>query len=111
MSGRLKDGREFNLFSTTLPVIFDNADKIKSAVEMTDKGVIVTRTTGDAKVAAALQAHANEVTELVQERPDGLSPRHECPHGDGPGRPARRNAKHGANRETGHCRFADAAHP
>jgi predicted methyltransferase len=69
MSGRLKDGREFNLFSTTLPVIFDNADKIKSAVEMTDKGVIVTRTTSDAKVAAALQAHANEVTELVQEGP------------------------------------------
>jgi predicted methyltransferase len=67
MSGRLKDGREFNIFSTTLPVIFDNADKIKSVVEMTDKGIIVTRTTTDAKVAAAMQAHAAEVTELVQE--------------------------------------------
>jgi predicted methyltransferase len=67
MSGRLKDGREFNIFSTTLPVIFDNAEKIKSVVEMTDKGIIVTRTTTDAKVAAAMQAHAAEVTELVQE--------------------------------------------
>lgn len=69
MSGRLKDGREFNLFSTTLPVIFDNAKNIKSVVEMTDRGVIVTRTSTDPKVVAALQAHASEVTELVQEGP------------------------------------------
>jgi len=69
MSGRLKDGREFNLFSTTLPVIFDNAKNIKSVVEMTDKGAIVTRTSTDAKVVAALQGHAGEVTELVQEGP------------------------------------------
>ena len=69
MSGRLQDGREFNIFSTTLPVIFDNADKIKSVVEITDKGAVVIQTTADAKVSAALQAHASEVTELVQEGP------------------------------------------
>lgn len=69
MSGRLKDGREFNLFSTTLPVIFDNAKNINSVVEMTDNGAIVTRISADAKVVAALQAHAGEVTELVQEGP------------------------------------------
>jgi len=69
MSGRLKDGREFNIFSTTLPVIFDNANKIKSVVEMTDKGAVVIQTSADAKVVAALQAHATEVTELVQEGP------------------------------------------
>lgn len=69
MSGRLKDGREFNIFSTTLPVIFDNADKIRSEVKMTDKGAIVTRTSSDAKLVAALQAHAGEVTELVNGGP------------------------------------------
>ncbi len=69
MSGRLKEGKEFNIFSTTLPVIFDNAKNIKSAVEFTDKGAVVTRTSTDAKVVAALQAHAGEVTELVQEGP------------------------------------------
>jgi len=69
MSGRLQEGKEFNLFSTTLPVIFDNAKNIKSVVEMSDKGAIVTRTSTDAKVVAALQAHAGEVTELVQEGP------------------------------------------
>ena len=72
MSNRLKDGREFNIFSTTLPVIFDNADKIKSVVEMTDKGAVVTRTAVDAKVVAALQAHAGEVTELVQDGMAGM---------------------------------------
>lgn len=69
MSGRLKDGREFNIFSTTLPVIFDNAKDIQSVVEYTEKGAIVTRTSSDRKVAAALQAHADEVTELVNEGP------------------------------------------
>jgi hypothetical protein len=69
MSQRLKDGREFNIFSTTLPVIFDNAKNIRSAVELTAKGAIVTRTSTDPKVVAALQAHADEVTELVNEGP------------------------------------------
>ena len=67
MSQRLKDGREFNIFSTTLPVLFENRDKIQSVVEVTEKGSIVTRTSTDAKVVAALQGHATEVTELVQE--------------------------------------------
>jgi hypothetical protein len=67
MSQRLKDGREFNIFSTTLPVLFENRDKIESVVEMTGKGAIVTRTSTDTKVVAALQGHATEVTGLVQE--------------------------------------------
>lgn len=69
MLGRLKDGREFNLFSTTLPVIFDHAANISTAVEMTDKGAVVTQTSVDTKVVAALQAHAGEVSELVNEGP------------------------------------------
>lgn len=69
MSGRLKDGKEFNIFSTTLPVIFDNAKNIKSTVEFTAKGAIVTRSSTDPKVVAALQGHAGEVTELVNEGP------------------------------------------
>jgi len=69
MSQRLKDGREFNIFSPTLPVLFENRDKIKSVVEVTEKGSVVTRTSTDAKVVAALQGHAAEVTELAQEGP------------------------------------------
>lgn len=69
MSGRLESGKEFNIFSTTLPVIFDHARSIQSTIEYTAKGAIVTRTSKDPKVVAALQGHADEVTELVNEGP------------------------------------------
>jgi hypothetical protein len=69
MSQRLKDGREFNIFSTTLPVLFENRDKIQSVVEVTEKGTVVTQTSTDARVVTALQGHAAEVTELAQEGP------------------------------------------
>lgn len=70
MYQRLKDGREFNIFSSTLPTLFENRDKISSKVEMTAKGAVVTQTSSDAKVVAALQGHAGEVTDLVQ---DGMA--------------------------------------
>lgn len=70
MEKRLGEGRIFNLFSPTLPVLFENRDKIKTVVEHTSKGSIVTQTTADAKVAAALQAHALEVSELAR---DGMA--------------------------------------
>lgn len=70
MEQRLKDGRIFNLFSSTLPVLFDNRDKIKTTVEMTQKGAVVTQTSADVKVVAALQAHAGEVDELAR---DGMA--------------------------------------
>jgi hypothetical protein len=67
MEQRLREGRIFNLFSPTLPVLFDNKDKIDTRVETTEKGVIVTQTSADATVVAALQAHAVEVSELARE--------------------------------------------
>jgi hypothetical protein len=70
MEQRLKDGREFNLFSPTIPVLFENKDKIRTTVEQTAKGVVFTQTADDAKVVAALQEHAVEVSELVS---DGMA--------------------------------------
>ena len=70
MQKRLSDGKIFNLFSPTLPVLFENKDKIKTVVETTDRGSIVTQTSGDAKVVTALQAHAVEVSELAR---DGMA--------------------------------------
>jgi hypothetical protein len=67
MEKRLGEGREFNLFSPTIPVLFRNKDKIRTVVETTDKGAIMTQTSTDAEVVAALQAHAGEVTELVRD--------------------------------------------
>jgi hypothetical protein len=70
MQERLSNGKIFNLFSPTLPVLFENKDKIKTVAQMTDGGSIVTQTSSDAKVVAALQAHAIEVSELAR---DGMA--------------------------------------
>ena len=70
MGKRLGEGRIFNLFSPTLPVLFENKDKISTMVEMTEKGAVVTQTSSDPKVVAALQAHAVEVSELAR---DGMA--------------------------------------
>jgi hypothetical protein len=67
MEKRLSEGREFNLFSPTIPVLFQNKDKIKTVVETTDTGAIMTQTSSDPTVVAALQAHAVEVSELVRD--------------------------------------------
>jgi hypothetical protein len=70
MEQRLKDGRVFNLFSPTIPVLFENKDKIKTTVESTEKGSALVQTSDDPKVVAALQAHAVEVSELAR---DGMA--------------------------------------
>ena len=67
MTARLSDGREFNMFSETLPILFENKDKIETKVEMTQKGAIVTQTSSDSRVVAALQGHAEEVSELARD--------------------------------------------
>jgi hypothetical protein len=73
MNTRLAQGREFNMFSNTVPVLFANADKIDTRIEQTAKGSIVTQTSADRKVVAALQGHADEVSELVR---DGMAAMH-----------------------------------
>ena len=70
MQARLGEGRIFNLFSPTLPVLFRNKDKIKTVVAATEKGSAVTQTSDDPVVVAALQAHAAEVSELAR---DGMA--------------------------------------
>lgn len=67
MEQRLKEGRIFNLFSPTLPVLFEHKDDIRTSVESTEKGIIVTQTSTNAEVVAALQAHAVEVSELARD--------------------------------------------
>jgi hypothetical protein len=70
MEQRLKDGREFNLFSPTIPVLFENKDRIETTVEVTDKGVLLVQTSDDPQVVTALQEHAEEVSELAR---DGMA--------------------------------------
>lgn len=52
--------------SHELHSIFRNKDKVRTTVETIDKGVVVTQTSIDAAVVAALQEHAKQVSELVK---------------------------------------------
>ena len=60
--------------SAALQAIFRGRDRIRSTIDTTETGVIVVQTSGDSAVAAALQQHAAEVTDLVQR---GMTAMHE----------------------------------
>lgn len=68
MGKRVEEGRDPNLPIETpaLHAIFQNKDKIKTAYEATEKGIIVVQTSTDATTVKALQDHAAEVTDLAQ---------------------------------------------
>jgi hypothetical protein len=68
MGKRVEEGRDPNLPIETpaLHAIFQNKDKIKTAYEATEKGIIVVQTSTDATAVKALQDHAAEVTDLAQ---------------------------------------------
>ena len=67
MERRLEAGEVFNLFSHTLPAIFENYDRIHSEFEYTERGVAVVQTSDVPALVEALQGHADEVTEMVDE--------------------------------------------
>ena len=52
--------------SDNLHAIFRDKDKLHTTYETTAKGIVVVQTSDDPKTVAALQAHAGEVTDLVQ---------------------------------------------
>jgi len=68
MAGRVsaKDDPGMPMESPDLHSILRNGDKIQTKTETTDKGAVVIQTSTDAAVAAALQRHAAEVTDLVK---------------------------------------------
>jgi hypothetical protein len=67
MIARVDTRRDPNLAieSDALHSIMRNGDKVKTTVETTDKGSIVTQTSSDATIVAALQDHAGEVSDIV----------------------------------------------
>lgn len=68
MGKRVKAGDDPGLpiESENLHAIFRDKDKISTSYETTPKGIVVVQTSDDPKTVAALQAHAGEVTDLVQ---------------------------------------------
>lgn len=68
MGERVRAGRMMGvpLESPAVQEIYRNKDQIRTAVEQTTGGVIVTQTSDDPKIAALLQQHAVEVSDLVR---------------------------------------------
>jgi hypothetical protein len=68
MGKRVEEGRDPGLpiESPALHSIFRDKDKIKTAYETTEKGIVVVQTSTDASAVKALQDHTAEVTDLAQ---------------------------------------------
>ena len=73
--GMVEAGKDPGLPMETKAVrtIFANKDKVRTSTEPTAKGVVVTQTSSDPVVVAALQKHAADVSELVR---DGMAAMH-----------------------------------
>jgi hypothetical protein len=68
MGQRVRAGKKMGvpIESPAVHAIYANKDKIRTTSEPTDKGVVVVQTSSDPKIAALLQAHAVEVSDLVR---------------------------------------------
>lgn len=60
-----KDDPKIIIQSRTLDIFFQRGDKIESEIELTDEGIVVTQTSQDTELVAALQEHAAEVTDMA----------------------------------------------
>ncbi len=98
MGKRVEQGRDPGLpiESSALHSIFRDKDKIKTAYEVTEKGVVVVQTSTDATAVKALQDHAAEVTDLAQR---GMVAAHEAVMKNGGGMMARGMHMRGAMAE------------
>ncbi|MFW6206316.1 MAG: hypothetical protein ACOC5J_00110 [Gemmatimonadota bacterium] len=108
MDRRLVEGDIFNVRSSRIPVIFENADKIRTTIEETPSGVVFVQTTDDPELVPVLQGHAREVDELVS---DGMAAMHGSAAGGGEA--VRGGANHGGADQgdgTDHATHGDAGH-
>ena len=82
MYGRVEDGRPIHMRDPLFAEVFRHADKIKMAVESTDKGVRVIETSDDPYVARLIQAHAQVVDLFVKNGFDEPHKNHAVPKRD-----------------------------
>src|SRR2546428_902169 len=58
---------EVRCMSRTLPTLFRNADRYRRELKLIPKGVVVTETSRDTRLASNIRGHANEVSGFVRE--------------------------------------------
>ena len=68
MIGRVEVGDDPQVFiqSPTLDIFFERHDTLQTEIEITDQGIVVTQTSTDPELVAALQTHADEVSDMVE---------------------------------------------
>jgi intracellular sulfur oxidation DsrE/DsrF family protein len=79
MHQRVKSGKGIHLRDPLFAEIFKNYDKVVMKVERTDKGVKVTETSDDPKVARLIQAHAEVVSKFIQNGHEEMRKNHALP--------------------------------
>ena len=67
MLTRVEEGRDPKVFiqSPTLDILFERRETINTVIEPIDGGVVVTQTSTDPEVVAALHTHAAEVSDMA----------------------------------------------
>ena len=67
MINRVEEGRDPKILiqSPTLDILFARNATLVSEIEIADDGIIVVQTSDNAEVVAALQTHADEVTDMA----------------------------------------------
>jgi hypothetical protein len=98
MGKRVEGGRDPGLpiESPALHSIFRHKDKVKTAYETTEKGIVIVQTSTDESAVKALQDHAAEVTDLAQR---GMVAAHEAMMKNGGGMMGRGMRMRGAMAE------------
>jgi hypothetical protein len=83
MIARVEQGRDPQIFiqSPTLDIFFARGGKLNTVIDYTDAGIVVTQTSTDPELVAALHAHAAEVTAMVDR---GMAAVHEMMMGARP---------------------------
>ena len=60
-----KDDPQILIQSPTLDLFFERGDRMEAEIDITDEGVVLTRTSDDADLVAAMHVHAAEVTAMA----------------------------------------------
>lgn len=70
MYQRVDQHRPFSMMSRTLPTLFRDAKRYKRHIAMMPKGIVVTETSTDPRLAEVIRSHGREVTGFVN---DGMA--------------------------------------
>lgn len=74
MINRVEEARDPRIFiqSPTLDILFERGATMTNDIEVTDAGIVVTQTSTDPEVVAALQTHAGEVSAMADRGMDAV---------------------------------------